>query len=84
MRLCKDRGHNPASILGDNLYELGVIPAYQSDVPGHKGLGLLEGSVVSLERAIIFAADNEEQDSSEIFAPTTRFCPEPSHFATRP
>ena len=47
--------------MGDNFYELGIIPAYRSEVPGHEGLGLLEGSVLSLERAMAFATGNEEQ-----------------------
>ena len=47
--------------MGDNFHELGVIPAYRSGVPGHEGLGLLEGSILSLERAMAFATGNEEQ-----------------------
>ena len=50
--------------LYDNFYELGVIPAYRSEVPGQEGLGLLEGSILSLERAMAFAADDEEQVKS--------------------
>lgn len=50
--------------LYDNFYELGVVPTYRSEVPGHEGLGLLEGSSLSLERAMTFAADNEEQVKS--------------------
>ena len=50
--------------LGDNFYELGVIPPYRSEVPGHEGLGLLEGSILSLERAMAFAADSKEQVKS--------------------
>lgn len=49
---------------GDNFNELGVVPAYRSEVSGHEGLGLLEGSILSLERAMAFAADNEEQVKS--------------------
>ena len=47
--------------MGDNFYALGIIPAYRSGVPGHEGLGLLEGSILSLERAMAFATGNEEQ-----------------------
>ncbi|KAL9073966.1 MAG: hypothetical protein Q9161_002588, partial [Pseudevernia consocians] len=43
---------------------LGVVPTYRSEVPGHEELGLLEGSILSLERAMAFAADNEEQVKS--------------------
>ncbi|CAD6575855.1 MAG: hypothetical protein ASARMPREDX12_007600 [Alectoria sarmentosa] len=50
--------------LGDNFYELGIIPTYRSEVPGHAGLGLLEGSILSLERAMAFAADSGEQVKS--------------------
>lgn len=50
--------------LGDNFYELGIVPAYRSEVPGHEGLGLLDGSILLLERAMAFAADSEEQVKS--------------------
>lgn len=50
--------------LDDNFYELGVIPTYRSEVAGHEGLGLLEGSILSLERAMAFAAESEEQVKS--------------------
>lgn len=47
--------------LDDNLYELAVIRPYRSNITGHEGLGLLEGSILSLERAMSFASKEEEQ-----------------------
>ncbi len=46
------------------MYELGVIPSYRSQVSGQEGLGLLEGSLVSLPGAMEFASRSEEQVKS--------------------
>jgi len=43
--------------LDNNLYELGVIPPFRSTIPGQESLGLLDGSIVSLEGAMTFASD---------------------------
>lgn len=46
--------------LDDNLYELGVIRPYRSATPEHEGLELFEGSMASLEGAMIFTFKHDE------------------------
>ena len=50
--------------LEDNMYRLRVIPPYQSPLPEHKDLPLLEGSVLSIEKAMAFVVEYEDQVKS--------------------
>ena len=47
--------------LVDNMYEVGVMTPYRSRLPGHEDLGLLEGSLTSLESAMEFVSGEDEQ-----------------------